>query len=998
MAPETLRAGLADARSDLYSLGCVLFECLTGEPPFTGPTQASVIFGHLEESAPRVSERRAGLPHALDAVLARALDKDPGHRYASGAELMAAARAALAGRAPARGRRRRVVAGMVALAAAAAGAVALLAGSGDTPSAAPIEGDAVAAIDPEQGALTAKVPLEGAPEGIASGAGAVWVTDRDRNLVSRVDPETRSIRQTIPVGNAPSAIAAESHGVWVANGPDGTVSLISPRTNEHLLRIPVGSQVDGLCAEGGAIWVAAPLEYAVVRLDPRSRRRTGKVTLDSQPGKLACGDGVVWASSPSTGTVTPIDAASSTATQPVEMSRGVAALAVGDGAVWVANPLEGTVSRIDRQRRVVTATVAVGRDDGPASIATTPGAVWVANEFAGTLARIDPERAVVAERRSVGGRPQAVTAVDGTLWLGVADSGAGRRGGTVSLGLISGFLRKDLDFAISYGVGHDLTNDGLVGYVRQGGIPTLAADLAEALPVPSDGGRTYAFRLRPGIRYSTGEPVRPSDVRFVIERGMRSGGFAVQVFSAIRGARSCRPRACDLSRGIVADDEAGTVVFHLTEPDGDLLYKLATPFAFLLPRSVGMKVPADRLLPATGPYRIVRFDKRHEVRMERNPQFESWSPAVQPDGYPDVVVTRWPVRAREAAERVGSGELDICPRRRQSDLDAAPRDPPHAPRAAAHLALAHHHLVQPQHEGRPVRRAGRPQGGGVRARPPGAGPRAQRRRRRAPELPAPAARLRRVPPVLPVHGLGDRLRPSRPRDGTKAREAVGDARSTSWSSPWPASLDRGEPGVMVRVLRRIGYDASLRVLPDPRYFKTVADTDAHVQDPRGRLDRRLPVPDDLLRLLRLRVHPQRHAHQPQPVAVLRPRDGSAHGRGEAAPAHRSDPGAGPVGARRATARRPGAARGRLQLLPRRSRGRADRQLPVQLGPGAGPARRVLGPLRTARGPRSTRTSCLASGSSSALCSSRTSAGRRSPEGASLRFFRNPIARTGFSAA
>ena len=224
MAPETLRTGFADARSDLYSLGCVLFECLTGEPPFTGPTQASVIFGHLEEPPPRVSERRAGLPHALDAVLARALDKDPGHRYASGAELVAAARAALAGRAPARGRRRRVVAGVVALAAAAAGAVALLAGSGDTPSAEPIEGDAVAAIDPEQGALTGTIALEGAPEGIASGAGAVWVTDRDRNLVSRVDPETRTIRQTIPVGNAPSAIAVEPHGVWVADSLDGTVS------------------------------------------------------------------------------------------------------------------------------------------------------------------------------------------------------------------------------------------------------------------------------------------------------------------------------------------------------------------------------------------------------------------------------------------------------------------------------------------------------------------------------------------------------------------------------------------------------------------------------------------------------------------------------------------------------------------------------------------------------------------------------------------------------
>ena len=806
----------------------MLFECLAGEPPFTGPTQAAVIFGHLEEPPPRVSERRAGLPHALDAVLARALDKDPEHRYASGAELVTAARAALAGRAPARGRGRRVVAGVVALAAAAAGAVALLAGSDEAPSAAAIEGDAVAAIDPEQGALTGAIALEGAPEGIASGAGAVWVTDRDRNVVSRVDMRTRSIRQTIPVGHAPSAIAVESHGVWVANGQDGTVSVISPRTNEDLQRIPVGRRVDGLCAGGGAIWVAAPLEYAVVRLDPGSRRRTARVTLDSQPAKLACGDGVVWASSPSTGTVTEIDAATATATQPIQLSRGVAALAVGDGAVWVANPLVGTVSRVDRERGGVTATVPVGRNDGPVSVAVTPGAVWVANEFAGTLARIDPERAAVAERRSVGGRPQAVTAVDGALWLGVADAGASRRGGTVSLGFSAGFFREEMDFAISYGVAGDLTNDGLIAYVRQGGIPTLAADLAETLPVPSDGGRTYAFRLRRGIRYSTGEPVRPSDVRFVIERGMRNEGFAVQIFSAIRGARSCRPRACDLSRGIVADDEAGTVVFHLTEPDGDLLYKLAMPFAVLLPPSVGMKAPANRPLPATGPYRIVRFDSKHEVRLERNPQFESWSPAVRPDGYPDAVVLRWPVRARKAAERVGSGAVDMYPnaveelstqlariRRRTPELlrispapittwfslntRVAPFDDVDARRAVA-FAFDR-------------RAVARELGGGDVARPA------------CQLLPPGFAGYRQYCPYTTSGTASGRpdlamARKLVKRSGTRGARVVVQSFAT---------LDRSVPEVMVRTLRRLGYDASLRVLPNARHFETLFDTSKRVQ-------------------------------------------------------------------------------------------------------------------------------------------------------------------------
>jgi len=828
MAPEALRTGHADARCDLYSLGCVLFECLVGEPPFTGPTQAAVIFGHLEESPPRVSERRPGLPHALDPVLARALDKDPERRYASGAELMAAAHAALGGRALARPRRRHAVAAIAAFAVAAAGAAALLAGADGTPGVGTIQGDAVAAIDPEHDALTAKVALDGAPDAIAAGAGAVWVTDRDRNVVSRVDMDTRTIRQTIPVGHGPSAIAVEPHGVWVANSLDGTVSVISPRANRVARRIEVGRQVDGLCAAGGAVWVASPLEYAVVRLDAATGRRTTSVTLDSQPAKLACGDGVVWASSPSTGTVTEISAPTATATRPVQLSRGVSALAVGDGAVWIANPLEGTVSRVDRERGVVTATWAVGRNDGPVSVTVTPSGVWVANEFAGTVARVDPKRAEVAERLDVGGRPQAVTAVDGAIWLGVADAGARRRGGTVSIEWSDSPSWTDMDFAVSYGVAGDLTNDGLTAYVRQGGTPTLAANLAEALPVPSDGGRTYAFRLRRGIRYSTGEPVRPSDVRFVIERGISNGGFADQLFSAIRGARACRPGACDLSRGIVTDDEAGTVVFHLTEPDGDLLYKLATPSAVLLPPSVGMKAPARRLLPATGPYRMARFDKGREARFERNPEFRSWSPAVRPDGYADAVVERYGVPARGAAERVSSGQVDIFPnaverlttqlagiRRRTPELlrdspvpvttwfslntRVAPFDDVDARRAVA-FAFDR-------------RAAARALGGGSRARPA------------CQFLPPGFAGYR---PYCPFTASGTAS--GRP-DLASARRLV--ERSGTRGAPVVVQsfdiLDRSVPEVMVRTLRRLGYDASLRILPIRRHFESMFDTSKRVQ-------------------------------------------------------------------------------------------------------------------------------------------------------------------------
>jgi tRNA A-37 threonylcarbamoyl transferase component Bud32 len=125
--PEQIQGGRVDGRADVYSLGCVLFECLTGERPFARESELAVVFAHLNEPPPRLSEIRPELPLALDAVFARALAKSPGDRFATCGELVDAARAALAGKtAPRRRRpRRRIVAAAAAVVAlgAAAGVV-----------------------------------------------------------------------------------------------------------------------------------------------------------------------------------------------------------------------------------------------------------------------------------------------------------------------------------------------------------------------------------------------------------------------------------------------------------------------------------------------------------------------------------------------------------------------------------------------------------------------------------------------------------------------------------------------------------------------------------------------------------------------------------------------------------------------------------------------------------------------------------------------------------
>jgi WD40 repeat protein/tRNA A-37 threonylcarbamoyl transferase component Bud32 len=93
VAPEQIASGEIDGRADIYSLGCVLYECLVGQPPFPRDSDIAVVFAHLEAGPPAPSAQRPELPAALDAVIARALAKEPEQRYPSCREL---ARAGLA--------------------------------------------------------------------------------------------------------------------------------------------------------------------------------------------------------------------------------------------------------------------------------------------------------------------------------------------------------------------------------------------------------------------------------------------------------------------------------------------------------------------------------------------------------------------------------------------------------------------------------------------------------------------------------------------------------------------------------------------------------------------------------------------------------------------------------------------------------------------------------------------------------------------------------------
>ncbi|MFJ8045146.1 serine/threonine-protein kinase [Kitasatospora sp. NPDC096147] len=94
VAPEQISGRPVDGRCDVYSLGCVVYEELTGAPPFRREDDLALLWAHLHDEAPSVRELRPDLPVGLDGVLGRALAKEPEQRYGSCLEFVAALRAA----------------------------------------------------------------------------------------------------------------------------------------------------------------------------------------------------------------------------------------------------------------------------------------------------------------------------------------------------------------------------------------------------------------------------------------------------------------------------------------------------------------------------------------------------------------------------------------------------------------------------------------------------------------------------------------------------------------------------------------------------------------------------------------------------------------------------------------------------------------------------------------------------------------------------------------
>lgn len=243
-------------------------------------------------------------------------------------------------------------------------------------------------------------------------------------------------------------------------------------------------------------------------------------------------------------------------------------------------------------------------------------------------------------------------------------TGGNHRGGTITL--LAPADPGSVDPAINYGTLWAqliLTNDGLVAFKKVAGVEgtKIVSDLATDVPTPSDGGKTYTFHLRSGIRYSDGTTLKASDFKNVFERMFKvNGPTTAGFYSVFVGADKCLAQAatCDLSSGIVTDDTAGTVTFHLVRPDPEFLDKLALPFAFVVPPSAPNRDVGTHPLPGTGPYKFSEYTPGRQVVLVRNPFFKEWSKDAQPAGYPDSMVLKLGLDIESEITEVENGQAD----------------------------------------------------------------------------------------------------------------------------------------------------------------------------------------------------------------------------------------------------------------------------------------------------------------------------------------------------
>jgi YVTN family beta-propeller protein len=460
VAPEQIRGERVDARADVYALGCVLFELLTGNTPFAArDDKVAKMYAHLEEEPPSLRVLHPELPAGLDAVLKRALAKDPADRFPSAGDLARAVDAAVEGGetavaersvgvgpaapgppeatttaerrrdestapAPPAAPRRRSRTGPLVLAAVAIAAVVVVivvatgggdAGSGSTT---PDAKTTTTSTTPEATIAQKPVTVGKLPVNLAHGQEALWVTNRVGESLSIVDGDPGKQIGQIPLGLKPEGVAVGDGSIWVGSYSQPTLLKVNPDDMTVESRIPVGAPPGNVAFASGSIWVANSGANTLSKVDT-STGVVKTVQVGSNPYGLAAGDGGIWVTNRGDGTIQRVNTINGHPDEPIGVGANPKGIAVADGAEWVANSDDGSVVQV--VNGVVNKTIDVGPE--PRGVAAGFGSVWVAVGGGDAVARIDPKTAKVVQTIDVGHGPEGITVGPKSVWVANGQDG-----------------------------------------------------------------------------------------------------------------------------------------------------------------------------------------------------------------------------------------------------------------------------------------------------------------------------------------------------------------------------------------------------------------------------------------------------------------------------------------------------------------------------------------------------------------------------------------------
>jgi YVTN family beta-propeller protein len=379
MSPEQWRGDSIGPAADVYSLGCVLYEALTGIPPF-----------HRAET-----EAPPEMPQGVEAAIRRAVAAEPGERYASAGALVAAARAAE--------------------------------GSEVRPT-------AVLSHDPSE--RTTVPDRSRGLFGLVGGRAAAWLLGGTVIFVAAIaaaafflllGDDRPEISAPIAIGSPPLRLDAGPKAIWVTSEGDGTLTKLDPETGE-VLGSPrrLGKGVSGVAVGRNWTWVTNPRRGLLLRLDPRSGRVLRETRIPGEPGPLALGGERVWLADLQGRGVSDVAAETARLDRAglPPQAPGLR-LAWGADGLWVAIADAGVVRRIDPNDLVATEPIRVGR--GPAGVTVAGGFVWVANSRSGTVSKVDPSLRAVVDSIEVGGHPGGIDGGTSAVWVADREAGAVRK-------------------------------------------------------------------------------------------------------------------------------------------------------------------------------------------------------------------------------------------------------------------------------------------------------------------------------------------------------------------------------------------------------------------------------------------------------------------------------------------------------------------------------------------------------------------------------------------